>query len=248
MGNRVPHALKMFLLALAIFDDLGSIVIIAAFYTDNLTWTSLALAVVGIVALVFMNVRGVTQPAPYLLTGVYIWVCVLKSGVHATLAGVVVALATPFAGKDPGQPLAARAARGEPAPLDRLWRPAAIRIRQCRRGAQRPWLAEAVGAGGARCAPWPAARQAARHPRRDLPRRGQQNRRQAAREARWDQMVAIALLRGIGFTMSLFIGTLAFGDPLHAAEVRLGVLSGSVFSASLALIVLALTPRLPVAP
>ena len=68
------------------------------------------------------------------------------------------------------------------------------------------------------------------------------------REARWDRMVAIALLGGIGLMTRLFIGTLAFGDPLHAAEVRLGVLSGSVFSASLALIVLALTPRLPVAP
>ena len=68
------------------------------------------------------------------------------------------------------------------------------------------------------------------------------------REARWDQMVAIALLGGVGFTMSLFIGALAFGDPLRAAEVRLGVLSDSLLSASLALIVLALTPRLPVPP
>ena len=90
MGNRVPHSLKMFLLALAIFDDLGSLVIIAAFYTENLSWASLALAAGGIVALTLLNIRGVTRPAPYLLTGVYIWVCVLKSGVHATLAGGVV--------------------------------------------------------------------------------------------------------------------------------------------------------------
>ena len=68
------------------------------------------------------------------------------------------------------------------------------------------------------------------------------------RDARWDEMVAIALLGGIGFTMSLFIGTLAFGDPLRAAEVRPAVLSGSLLSASLALMVLALTPRAPLAP
>jgi Na+:H+ antiporter, NhaA family len=244
MGDRVPHALKMFLLALAIFDDLGAIVIIAAFYTEKLSSASLALAAAGIVALVLMNVRGVTRLAPYLLTGVYIWVCVLKSGVHATLAGVVVALAIPLAGKGPGEPslleqleeslhpwivfgvlpLFAFANAGVALSglgLTKLFEPVALGVLLgLLLGKPLGILAATFLAVASKIAAKP-------------------------RDVRWDQMVAIALLGGIGFTMSLFIGTLAFGDPLRAAEVRLGVLSGSLLSASLALIVLALTPRTP---
>ena len=182
-----------------------------------------------------------------MLTGVYIWVCVLKSGVHATLAGVVVALAIPFAGKDPGQPSLLEQLEESLHPwiafgvlplfafansgvalnglgLSKLFEPVALGVLLgLLLGKPLGILAATFLAVASKIAAKP-------------------------REARWDQMVAIALLGGIGFTMSLFIGTLAFGDPLHAAEVRLGVLSGSVLSASLALIVLALTPRLPVAP
>jgi NhaA family Na+:H+ antiporter len=247
MGNRVPHALKMFLLALAIFDDLGAIVIIAAFYTDKLSWTSLALATAGIVTLVLMNVRGVTRPAPYLLTGVYIWVCVLQSGVHATLAGVVVALAIPSAGESPGEPsllerleeslhpwivfgvlpLFAFANAGvalDGLGLSRLFEPVALGV----------FLGLIIGKplGILAATFFAVASKIAAKPR----------------DARWDQMVAISLLGGIGFTMSLFIGTLAFGDPGHDVEVRLGVLSGSVLSAFLALTVLAMTPRTPLPP
>jgi Na+:H+ antiporter, NhaA family len=96
LGPRVPSSLKIFLLALAILDDLGAILIIAAFYTAGLYWISLLLAGAGGAVLLALNLRGVTRLAPYLLTGVFIWVCVLKSGVHATLAGVVVALAIPL--------------------------------------------------------------------------------------------------------------------------------------------------------
>ena len=104
LGPRMPASLKIFLLALAILDDLGAIVIIALFYTDNLSWLSLALAAAGIAVLAALNARGVTRLAPYLLTGLFIWVCVLKSGVHATLAGVVVALAIPLTSKAEGEP------------------------------------------------------------------------------------------------------------------------------------------------
>jgi Na+:H+ antiporter, NhaA family len=247
MGNRVPHSLKMFLLALAIFDDLGSLVIIAAFFTENLSWASLALASGGIVALILMNIRGVTRPAPYLLTGVYIWVCVLKSGVHATLAGVVVAFAIPLAGKGPDAPSLLEQLEESLHPsvafgvlpvfafanagvalnglaLSKLFEPVALGVLLgLLLGKPLGILAATALAVASKFAAKP-------------------------RDARWDQLVAVALLGGIGFTMSLFIGTLAFGDPLRAAEVRLGVLLGSLLSACLALAVLAVTPRGPRPP
>ncbi|MCW9039633.1 MAG: Na+/H+ antiporter NhaA, partial [Rhodospirillales bacterium] len=85
LGSRVPVALKVFLLALAIIDDLGAIIIIALFYTSELSLSVLAIAAVGISVLAYLNYRGVMRVAPYLVTGVIIWVLVLKSGVHATL-------------------------------------------------------------------------------------------------------------------------------------------------------------------
>ena len=96
LGPRVPTSLKVFLLALAIIDDLGAIIIIAFFYTTHLSLAALGLAALGIAALAILNTRGVTHTAPYILVGVFIWLCVLKSGVHATLAGVITALAVPL--------------------------------------------------------------------------------------------------------------------------------------------------------
>src|SRR5258705_1459777 len=107
LGSRVPGSLRLFLLALAIIDDLGAIIIIAAFYTANLSATSLALAGIGTLGLIALNVSGVSRLAPYAIVGLLIWVCVLKSGVHATLTGVVVALAIPLrvTGATPYSPL-----------------------------------------------------------------------------------------------------------------------------------------------
>jgi Na+:H+ antiporter, NhaA family len=95
LGARAPAALKIFLLALAIIDDLGAIVIIALVYTEKLSFLALLLGGAGVLALAMLNLLGVRRLAPYLLLGVAIWVCVLKSGVHATLAGVAVALFVP---------------------------------------------------------------------------------------------------------------------------------------------------------
>jgi NhaA family Na+:H+ antiporter len=107
LGSRVPPALKVFLLALAIIDDLGAIIIIALFYTAGLSTLALTLAAIGIVVLAILNWRGVADLTPYTLVGIFIWICVLKSGVHATLAGVVVALAVPLRveGQSPYSPL-----------------------------------------------------------------------------------------------------------------------------------------------
>ena len=100
LGSRVPLAIKVFLTAVAIIDDLGAIVIIALFYTEDLSLTSLAWAVGGLLICAIMNLRGVTRVAPYILIGIIVWVAVLKSGVHATLAGVLLALAVPLRATD----------------------------------------------------------------------------------------------------------------------------------------------------
>lgn len=96
LGDGVPNSLKLFLLTLAIGDDLGAIVIIALFYTADLSLTSLGIAASTLVVLGILNWRGVTRLAPYLLVGTVMWAAVLKSGVHATLAGVVLAMFIPL--------------------------------------------------------------------------------------------------------------------------------------------------------
>lgn len=100
LGSRVPVALKIFLMALAIIDDLGAIVIIALFYTTDLSTMSLIVASICIIALIIMNRMNVIKPAAYILVGIILWVSVLKSGVHATLAGVFLALTIPLNSKD----------------------------------------------------------------------------------------------------------------------------------------------------
>jgi Na+:H+ antiporter, NhaA family len=244
LGPRVPSSLKLFLLALAILDDLGAIVIIALFYTEHLSWMSLALAGAGIVVLVALNARGVVRLAPYLLAGIFIWVCVLKSGVHATLAGVVVAFAIPLTKASADEPslleqleeslhpwiafgvlpLFAFANAGVSLAglsVAKLLEPVSLGI------AAGLFLGKPIGILGAtwlavmtRLAPKPAG-------------------------ANWGQILGVGMLGGIGFTMSLFIGTLAFSDAAHAAELRLGVLAGSLLSATTGLLVLALLSARP---
>lgn len=102
LGNRVPIALKVFLTSLAIFDDIGAIIIIALFYTSKISISALVFAALSIIVLFIMNKRGVTSRSPYILIGVLVWIGLLKSGVHATLAGVLLALFIPI--KDPSKP------------------------------------------------------------------------------------------------------------------------------------------------
>ncbi|BAI70885.1 Na+:H+ antiporter [Azospirillum sp. B510] len=232
LGNRVPGSLRVFLLALAIMDDLGAIVIIAVFYSHGLVPLALGLAAASAVGLWLLNRAGVRSLAPYLLLGLVLWVCVLKSGIHATLAGVVLAFAIPLRGKE--------GRHAHEAPLHRL------------EHALHPWVAflimpvfalanagvpldgitpasllEPVPLGialglflgkqaGVFLAVWAAVRSGVV----ERPAR-----------ASWGQIYGVAVLTGIGFTMSLFIGTLAFADPQHAVAVRLGVLTGSLVSA-----------------
>ncbi|MGF7172479.1 Na+/H+ antiporter NhaA [Azospirillum doebereinerae] len=233
LGRRVPPSLRVFLLALAIMDDLGAIVIIAVFYSHGLAPAALGLAALAGAGLWLLNRAGVRSLAPYLLLGLVLWVCVLKSGIHATLAGVALAFAIPLRG---GQ---GEAERNE-APLHRL------------EHALHPWVAFGImpifalaNAGvplagitpASLLAPVPlgialglfvgkqagvflAVWLAVRFGLVGLPA-----------GASWRQVHGVAVLTGIGFTMSLFIGTLAFPDPAHAVAVRLGVLAGSLASA-----------------
>jgi NhaA family Na+:H+ antiporter len=226
LGSRAPAALKIFLLALAIIDDLGAIVIIAVFYTEDLSLLPLLLAGAGVLALAALNLLGVRRLAPYMLLGVAIWVCVLKSGVHATLDGVVVALLIPMGDADDSplrdlehklhpwvsfaiMPVFAFANAGvsfSDATLASLLAPLPLGI------AAALFIGKQVGVFGAS---WLAIRLGlCRMPH----------------GVSWRAIYGVGLLTGIGFTMSLFIGTLAFAGPDHAAGIRLGVLLGSLLS------------------
>ena len=137
LGDRVPVALKVLLTSIAIFDDVGAIIIIALFYTNQLSVTALLIALACLPVLYFLNRRGVVDTSRYVLIGLIMWVALLKSGVHATLTGVLLALFIPM--KDPKEPgtfaghgSGARSAHGRG-----LRRAARVRIRQCRYRSQR---------------------------------------------------------------------------------------------------------------
>lgn len=244
-GKRVPLSLKVFLASLAIIDDLAAIIVIAIFYTSQLSLLSLGLALAGAALLFTINLLGVTRTSIYITIGVFIWIAVLKSGVHATLAGVVVAMAIPL-----------RAGEGEPSPLRTL------------EHSLHPWISFAIlplfayanagvtlstvsseilfssvsigiAAGlffgkqiGVLLPIWLAMRAGwVKMPE----------------GANWGLLYGVALTTGIGFTMSFFIGTLAFEyvDPQYTDAMKLGVLGGSSLSLILACVVLFFATRSP---
>ena len=242
LGNRVPAALKAFLLSVAIFDDLGAIVVIAVFYTTGLSLLALGLAALFLTGLVVLNRSGVTRLAPYILLGVPLWVAVLKSGVHATLAGVVLAFFIPLrtqggAGAAPASPLRqlehtlhpwvafgvlpifAFANAGVPVltlSFTDLTHPVPLGI------ALGLFLGKQLGIMGIS---WLAVRLGLAS---------------LAEGVRWPQLYGVALLCGIGFTMSLFIASLAFeqGGGGYAGLERLGILAGTLISALVGYVVL----------
>ena len=233
LGRRVPHGLKLFLLTLAIVDDFAAIAIIAIFYAHDLSTVSLILAGVCIVVLLVLNISGVRRVGPFLVVGVVLWLCVLESGVHATLAGVVLAFCIPL----------------KPSGISGAERPY-VELEH----ALQPWVAYFV---------LPAFAFAnAGVPLANVTRAmlldpitigivlglffGKQLGIFAASAAlislgwarlptgvNWGQLYAASLCGGIGFTMSLFIGTLAFPTVEHAPLVRLGVMIASVAAAVL---------------
>jgi len=239
LGSRVPTALKIFLMTLAILDDLGAILIIAIFYSGDLSLQSLLVAVVAVVLLAALNRFGVKKLAPYVVIGIVLWVSVLKSGVHATLAGVLLAAFIPLrVGGEPEQaplrrlehglhpwvaygilPLFAFANAGvslHGITFDKLLEPVPLGI------ALGLFLGKQIGVFGFT---WLAVKtRLARLPT----------------SVGWAEIYGVAVLCGIGFTMSLFIGSLAFehGGPDYAVDDRLGILLGSILSAVVGYLVL----------
>jgi NhaA family Na+:H+ antiporter len=237
VGSRVPLALKILLTAIAIIDDLGAIVIIAIFYTGNLSLASLAFAGVAVVVLFALNRLRVVSIAAYILVGIVLWVCVLKSGVHATLAGVVLAMAIPIRGRAPDAPSPLRHLEHVLHPwVSYLILPVFGFANAGVSFAGMTWssfldpVAFGIAAGlfigkqiGIFGTIWLAVK-AGLSPKPS--------------GSSWIQIYGMGVLCGIGFTMSLFIGTLAFGDQSYAAPIRLGVLTGSVVSAVVGYILL----------
>ena len=243
LGKRVPVSLKLFLMTLAIIDDLGAIIIIAIFYSGALSTLSLALAAACIAALIGMNRAGVVKLGPYMIIGLILWVCVLKSGVHATLAGVTLAFCIPL-----------RTKNAESSPLLTL------------EHALHPWVAYGIlplfafaNAGlsltgvtmesfthhvpmgiavglllgktvGVFGLTWLAIKLGLAA----LPS-----------GANWGQVLGVAILCGIGFTMSLFVGSLAFvpGSSEYAGMDRMGILTGSILAAVIGYAVTAMASR-----
>ncbi len=249
LGTRlVPPALKAFLLAVAVIDDLGAILIIAVAYTSGFGLFALVLSALVIAGLALMNRRGITNVWAYLGVGLVLWVLVLKSGVNPTLAGVVTALFVPLNGPAGGlsvgpggvrpldglittlkypvlfgiMPIFALANAGVSMSglgLADLTHPVASGI------ALGLWLGKPVGIV---LAVWLCVRAGVA---------------QLPDGASWLQMFGITCIAGIGFTMSLFIGTLAFGDGDLLTYVRVGVLLGSTLSALAGIAVLVAAAR-----
>lgn len=243
LGKRVPLSLKIFLSALAILDDLGAVLIIALFYSSGLSLGMLLASAAAVAVLVILNRLGVRRLLPYLAVGGLLWFCMLHSGIHATLAGVILALSIPLGDSEDE-------ARS---PLLYL------------EGKLHPWVAFAIvpifgfaNAGvslagisadnlldpiplgvalgllvGKQVGVFSAAALAIRSGLAPLPA-----------NATWLQLYGVAILCGIGFTMSLFIGTLAFAGSEHLiSEVKVGVLVGSLCSALLGAAVLSSVDR-----
>ncbi len=231
-GNRIPISLKLFLLSVAIFDDIGAILIIALFYSSELSTLSFIIATAGLVLLFILNRLSVRSQAAYIIIGVIVWVAVLKSGVHATLAGFAVAWFIPLKLKNHDGhpmlphlehalhpwvsfailPLFAFANAGVSltgVSMDALLNPVPLGI------AAGLFIGKQVGIFGA-C--WLAIKLGLAK----LPD-----------QATWLQFYAVTVLCGIGFTMSLFIGSLAFEAQSvgYMIDVKLGVLAGSLCSA-----------------
>lgn len=233
LGSRVPPALKLLLTTVAIVDDMGAVAIIAVAYTQSIRVAALAGAALAVVVLYVLGRRGVMRLWPYLLAGAALWLFVLQSGIHATIAGVVTAVLIPI-----------RPSCGAPddrhSPLRRL------------EHALHPWVAFAIvplfGFANAGVSLAGTSLATLREPlvlgvalglflgkqagifgaiwgadRLGIARRPE--------GVNWGQLYGMALVAGIGFTMSLFIGGLAFADPDRLGQVKIGVLAGSLASA-----------------
>lgn len=234
LGSRVPQSLKVFLAALAIIDDLLAVLIIALFYGSGLSWQFLGLAALTLAALAALNALKVTRLLPYLVLGALLWFFVLRSGLHATLAGVALAFAIPAA---PGQRLEHALANGVAFAIVPIFAFANAGVSLA--GMRLASLAEPVTLGvaaglvlGKQLGVFGAAWLAVKLKLGRLPEK-----------ARWLHIYGVSMLCGIGFTISLFIAALAFTGSDAQAGAKLGVLAGSLVSGLLGWLVLSLAAR-----
>ena len=234
LGSRVPVSLKVFLTALAIIDDLGAVVIIALFYTSSLDAAALSGAGAIIVALIALNRLGVVRLWPYFLLGAVLWFLVLQSGVHATLAGVILALTIPLKGKG-AEPDKATSPVYKTEHALAPWvaflilpifgfANAGVSFAGMTVSALANPVPLGIGLGlflGKQIGVFVASAAVIKLGLARLPE-----------GAGWVQLYGLSMLCGIGFTMSLFIGLLAFPNTVDLqSEVKLGVLAGSILSA-----------------
>ncbi len=252
LGSRVPTSLKVFLTALAIIDDLGAVAIIAVFYTGAISMLDLGLAVAVLAGLVAMNRAGVLKLWPYLLLGLVLWLLVLRSGVHATVAGVLLAFTIPL------RPAPAAPDRVADSPLHRLehgmhgmvaflvipifgFANAGVSFEGVTWATLGNNLTLGVAMGllfGKLIGVFGFAALTIRIGWAELPM-----------GASWAQLLGVSLLCGIGFTMSLFIGLLAFAESqLLQDQVKIGILMGSLAAGLSGWLLLRLAPRRIPAP
>ena len=246
LGSRVPASLKVFLTAVAIIDDLGAILIIAFFYTGQLSLTALLGAAVGVVVLVGMNRARVTAVGPYVVVGLVVWVLVYKSGIHATLAGVATALTIPLKDERGGSPLKKAEHALHPwVAFVVLPVFAFVNAGVALQGVTLATLLQTVPLGisaglvlGKAVGVFGVSWLLIRLSNAALPA-----------GANWMQFFGVCLLCGVGFTMSLFIGALAFAGQgaSYDLQVKLGVLCGSLLAGVLGTLVLLRSTQRPVA-
>ncbi len=237
LGKRVPTSLKVFLIALSIVDDVIAVLIIALFYTHSMSYISLLLGCLGLVVLVILNLCNVQRIAAYVLVGLFIWACVLKSGVHATLGGVALGLAVPLKGKAglDYSPLRSLEDTLHPwvayfiLPIF-VFANGGIIFKEFTWGSLLDSVPLGIAAGlfvgkavGAFAFSFAAIKL-----------------RFASRPvgSTWPQFFGVCTLTGIGFTMSIFLGTLAFYGTPYEELLKKGVLLGSLCSAVLGVAIL----------
>ncbi len=235
LGPRVPPSIKVLLVAIAIIDDIGAVAIIAVFYTAEINMTALAISALLVGAMAGLNMFGVKRLWPYLLLFPFLWLAVFQSGIHATIAGVVAALTIPLGRGEAVSPLKKLEHKLHPlvmfgivpvfglasagvtvGGLDQLLDPLPLGI------AAGLFLGKQLGVFGAI---W-AADRVGLAPKPEV--------------LRWTHVYGAALLCGVGFTMSLFIGELAFTERLLIDEAKIGTLLGSILSGIAGFLVLAL--------
>lgn len=235
IGSKAPKELKILLLSLAIIDDVAAILIIAFFYTDNLSLLSLSLSGIGLIAAIACNFLGVKKIAPYILIGIFMWVCVLKSGVHATLAGVLLAMFIPM-DDDKGECPVTKLEHALHPWVFFLIMPifAFANAGLSLKGFSPAILMETIPLGiilglflGKQLGVFSFIWIGTKIGLCDKPT-----------NLKWGQIYGLSILTGIGFTMSLFIGTLAYEDDVILSQVRLSILVASALSAIMGYMVL----------